>query len=128
VAQASLFPDPQALYSKVILRRRDFESLFEGFTGLKAVSYVVSPELLLEFFERGYERVEVVVGENLADRYRQDLARRGIETVRRLAERMAAGSLRVYVPDRTLHTKLYLLERPGRIRPRPRRRPRSRRS
>lgn len=69
--QEHLFPDPQALKSRLIVRRRDFESLFEGFARLKAISYVVSPDLLLEFIERrGYEALEVIVGENLSEAYR----------------------------------------------------------
>ncbi|MBI4387031.1 MAG: phospholipase D family protein [Elusimicrobia bacterium] len=116
MSQQNLFPDPQALYSKVIMRRRDFETLFEGFERLKTVSYVVSPDLLLEFFDRGYKELEVVVGENLSEHYRQDLAQKGADVTQRLAERMANGELKIYVPDRTLHTKLYMLERPGQCR------------
>jgi len=111
--QDNLFPE-QALRSQVILRRKDFEALFEGFSRLKAVSYVVSPDLLLEFLERrGFEAMEVVVGENLAEAYQQALAQKGAETTERLAELVRSGRLRIYIPDRTLHTKLYLLERPG---------------
>lgn len=117
MTQASLFPDPAALQSKVIARRKDFEALFEGFTKLRAVSYVVSPELLLEFLEkRGFESLEIVVGENLAEAYRQDLAQKGAPAAESLAELLQKGTLRILVPDRTLHTKLYLLERPGQCR------------
>ncbi|MBI3553249.1 MAG: phospholipase D family protein [Elusimicrobia bacterium] len=115
--QHSLFPDPEALKSKIISRRKDFDALFEGFTKLRAVSYVVSPDLLLEFLDkRGFESLEVVVGENLADAYRQDLAQKGAEATERLAELLQKGTLRLLVPDRTLHTKLYLLDRPGQSR------------
>ena len=117
MTQESLFPDPEALRSKVILKRKDFEILFEGFTRLRAVSYVVSPDLLLDFLDkRGYESLEVVVGENLADAYRQDLAQKGVELTQQLAERVEKGTLRILVPDRTLHTKLYILDRPGQCR------------
>lgn len=65
--------------TKVISTRQDFDKLFEGFTKLRAISYVVSPELLLEFFDqRGYTEVEVLVGENLADSYRQGLEQKGL--------------------------------------------------
>ncbi|MEK7389870.1 MAG: phospholipase D family protein [Elusimicrobiota bacterium] len=116
MSQDSLFPDPQSLSTIVILRRKDFDGLFVGFKKLKAVSYVVSPDLLLEFFDRGYTEVEVVVGENLTEHYRQDLAQKDANVTQRLAERMAGGSLKVYIPERTLHSKLYLLERPGQCR------------
>lgn len=115
--QDSLFPDPKALHSKLLLKPKDFESLFSGYERLRCVSYVVGPDLLLELYERfGLKQIEVVVGENLTDRYRRDLAQKGPDVVERLAARVADGSLRVLVPDRTLHTKLYLLERPGQFR------------
>jgi len=114
MSQGSLFSDPEAFHSKVILRRKDFDALFEGFVKLRAVSYVVSPDLLLEFLDRrGYQELEIVVGENLTESYRQDLARKGVEVTQRLAQRIADGRLKIFVPDKTQHTKLYLLERPG---------------
>src|SRR3974390_1594116 len=85
--QDQLFPDPQALRSKVILRRKDFEALFDGFVRLRAVSYVVSPDLLLDFLDRrGYSELEVIVGENMSDTYQQTLARKGAEITERMAE------------------------------------------
>ncbi|MBI4425202.1 MAG: phospholipase D family protein [Elusimicrobia bacterium] len=114
--QPDFFPDPSALKTAVIGKRSDFDKLFDGFEGLRAVSYVVSPELLLGFYERGFKRIEVVVGENLTEAYRQSLAEQGPEAVERLAGRIAAGELKVLIPSRTIHTKLYLLEKPGRRR------------
>jgi len=106
------------LITVVISRKRDFEKLFEGFTRLWAVSYVVSPDLLLEFFDqRGYTEVEVIVGENLSDTsYRQNLEQKSIEVTERLAELVEDGKLRVYIPERTIHTKLYILECPESVR------------
>ncbi|MEK6543233.1 MAG: hypothetical protein AABZ44_02195, partial [Elusimicrobiota bacterium] len=102
------------LETMVIAKRRDFEALFAGFKGLKAITYVASPELLLEFMQkRGYERVEVLVGENLSETYRQSLAEQGTDAVIALARYVAAGELRILVPTRTIHTKLYILDRPG---------------
>ncbi len=84
--------------------------MFEGFTSLKAISYVASPDLLLEFFEkRGYTRVEILVGENLSESYRQSLDHKEIPVIERLAALVEKGSLRVLVPPKTVHTKLYLL-------------------
>lgn len=98
--------------TRLIERRRDFDALFDGFVRLRAISYVSSPDLLLDFFDqRGFTEVELVVGESLAPPYREALAARGVDTVLRLAARMESGALRVLVPPRTLHTKLYILER-----------------
>ena len=113
--QTSLFPCPVLFKSIVIARRKDFDSLFDGFTKMRAVSYVVSPDLLLSFFdERGYTDVEIVVGESLStttsESYRQALAQKGINITERLTERMQAGFLKIYLPERTIHSKLYLLE------------------
>ncbi|MEK7286958.1 MAG: hypothetical protein AAB091_00150 [Elusimicrobiota bacterium] len=108
-----LFPDSDLLRTMIIARRKDFETLFEGFSSLKAITYVASPELLLEFFDkRGYGEVEILVGENLSEPYRQTLAQKGPDVATLLAERVLDGTLRVWVPSRTIHTKLYLLGRP----------------
>lgn len=111
--QPDFFPEPGAIRTAVITKRAEFDQLFDGFTSLRAVSYVVSPELLLGLFERGYQRIEVLVGENLTDAYRQQLAERGPDVTERLAGLVASGALRVLVPDRTVHSKLYLLEGPA---------------
>ena len=56
------------LNSCVISRRWQFDSLFDGFHRLQAISYVVSPDLLLAFFEgREFDEIEIVVGENLTE-------------------------------------------------------------
>jgi len=103
------------LHTVVISRKQNFENLFEGFTKLWAISYVVSPDLLLEFFDRrGYTEVEVLVGENLSKQYQQDLERKGIEVTERLLERVEEGILRIFIPkERIIHTKLYILEGHG---------------
>jgi len=117
--QETLFAATPVLQTRVISRRRDFEGLFEGFSKMRAVTYVASPDLLLELLDsRGYARVEIIVGESLApvqlpSVWRQELERRGLEVTGRLAERVENGSLSILVPDRTIHTKLYLLEREG---------------
>lgn len=114
MSQGSLFPEAMSIKTVVILRRKDFDSLFEGFTKMRAVSYVVSPDLLLEFLDkRGYSELEVLVGENLTEPYRQELAQKSIELVERLASQVQTGTLRIYVPERTVHTKLYILEGQG---------------
>ncbi|MBI4303297.1 MAG: phospholipase D family protein [Chloroflexi bacterium] len=116
-AQVDLFGG-LILQTQLIARRKDFESLFDGFSKMRAISYVVSPDLLLAFFDnRGYTEVEVVVGESLADKhkqsdiYKQGLEQKGIEAIERLAAFVEKGTLRIYLPDRTIHTKLYILEK-----------------
>jgi hypothetical protein len=117
VLQADLFAGLFPLHTRLIARCRDFEELFEGFTKMRAISYVVSPDLLLEFFDqRGYSELEVVVGDNLSEVYRKDLEQKGIEVTDRLAQLVERGALRIFVPTRTIHTKLYILERPELVR------------
>ena len=58
--------DCGVLQSVVISRQRDFDGLFDGFIELKAVSYVTSARLLVDFMEnRGFAKVEMLVGENV---------------------------------------------------------------
>ncbi len=102
------------LLSRVLTRRREFDSLFEGYNRLQAISYVVSPDLLLHFFEeRGLGEIEVVVGENLTEQYRRALSQKGRQVTAALAELVEQGKLRIFVPKRTIHSKLYLLQRDG---------------
>lgn len=115
--QDSLFGGIDSLRTQVISRRKDFDALFDGFTKLRAISYVVSPDLLLEFFDkRGYTQAEVLVGENLSESYKQALEQKGVEVTEQLADRVQDGSLRIYIPDRIIHTKLYVLEAAERFR------------
>ena len=98
------------LHSCVISRRRQFDSLFDGFHRLQAISYVVSPDLLLAFFEgRGFDEIEIVVGENLTEQYRQTLSQKGQRVTQALAELVEQGKLRIFVPKHTIHSKLYIL-------------------
>lgn len=84
---------------------------------MKAISYVISPDLLLDFLDhKGYKEIEIVVGENLTESYRDDLKQKGIIATERLLELVDKGMLRVYIPTRsaqTIHTKMYILEKPG---------------
>lgn len=117
ILQADLFAGLSPLQTCLITRRNDFEELFDGFIKMQAISYVVSPDLLLQFFDqRGYSEIEIVVGENLSEVYRKDLEQKGVEVTDRLAEYVERGILRIFVPTRTIHTKLYILERPELVR------------
>ena len=115
--QSALWGSTELFHTVVISHRKDFETLFEGFNRLRAISYVVSPDMLLEFLnKRGYNELEVVVGENLAganlsDHFRQTLAQKKREVTEGLAAQVEKGKLRIFVPAVTIHTKLYILER-----------------
>ncbi len=117
--QESLFTVAPIFQTRVISRRRDFEGLFEGFSKMRAITYVASPGLILEFLDkRGYTLVEIVVGDSLAparlpSEWRQHLIQQGLEFTEQLAERVEKGSLSILIPNRTIHSKLYLLERNG---------------
>ena len=64
--QGSLFQGTGNVETRVIARRGDFDTLFDGFTKMRAISYVVSSDLLRDFFQkREYEEIEVVVGDDL---------------------------------------------------------------
>lgn len=109
--QHDLFSGSPSFRSQVINRRKDFEALFKGFTKMRAISYVASPNLLLEFLEQqGYTELELVVGDSLTEVYRQELAQKGIDVTERLVEQVEKGAIRIWVPDRIVHTKLYILE------------------
>ncbi len=112
--QGSLFQGRSDIETRVISRRHDFESLFDGFTRMRGIAYVVSSDLLREFFEkRGYQEIEIVVGEDLTEpALRQELQDKPLEMLELLAARVQAGSLRILVPRRSIHTKLYILENP----------------
>ena len=110
--QGSLFQGIGDVQTRVISRRQDFESLFDGFTRMRGIAYVVSSDLLREFFEkRGYEGIEMVVGENMTEpALRQELQDKPLEVLELLAARVEDGSLRILVPRRSIHTKLYILD------------------
>ena len=115
--QDDLFAGSPIWRTKIISRLKDFDSLFEGFTKMRAISYVASPTLLVDFIVRqGYTEVEIVVGDSLTESYRQDLAQKGREVTERLAMMVERGVTRIWVPDRVVHTKLYILNGPANIR------------
>ena len=112
MAQPALLPNWDiTLQSVVIARQRDFDALFDGFTELKAVSYVTSCRLLLDFMEnRGFTRIEMLVGENLTiQQLKDDLTHQDRTVTERIAAVVESGALRVLVPKRTVHSKFFLL-------------------
>src|SRR4030067_919655 len=113
MAQVASVVGSLRIRSRVLTRRLDFDSLFDGFDRLQAISYVVSPDLLLQFLgERGFGEVEVVGGENLTEQYRQALSQKRQVTAA-LADLVEQGKLRIFIPKRTIHSKLYVLQRDG---------------
>lgn len=116
VVANSIRPEtPPNIRSKVLARRGDFESLLTGFTRLRAVSYVASPEALLTLLDKtGLESIDIVLGDaHLAAAYREALARKEPEVTERLLKLTECGRLQVRVPAKTVHSKLYILTKPG---------------
>ena len=113
MTQPALAPewDRGILQSVVISRRHDFDALFDGFTELRAVSYITSASLLIDFLDnRGFRRIELLVGENLtSQQLKEDLAHRDRSVIDRIASEVEAGNLRILVPKRTIHSKFFLL-------------------
>ena len=107
------------MLSQIIESRRHFDGLLHGYKELWAVSYVVSPDLLLGFFQRyGFASVEIVVGENLSgvslvEQYRDRLKEKGKQVTCRLAELVEQGKLRILIPSRGIHSKLCILNGPA---------------
>ncbi len=105
------------MQTRMISRRKDFDDLFDGYEKMYAVSYVISPDLLLDFYDkRGYTELEIIVGENLSESYKQNLEQKPIEIVERLEELVETDALHIYVPSHTIHTKLYILQKQDGIR------------
>ena len=107
--------------SRVITGNKDFDQIFSGFTSMKAISYVASPDLVLELLEKwGYEQILVLVGENdsglgLARNFRQGLSDHR-DVAERLLRWVERGTLQILIPPRTIHTKLYILRDSQRVR------------
>ena len=115
--QSRFFGADSPLRTKVIRRLGDFDRLFEGFTSLQAISYVSSPVVLLRLLDRGYESVELLVGDSLAGKQlKDDLSQRPLEAVDQLATEIERGRVRLLVPKKTVHTKLYLLQKETNVR------------
>ena len=97
---------------ELIRSTRGFERLLEGFESARAVTYVAQARNVLDFFSRGYSQVELVLGESFTD-VRGSL---DVGTLEKLTALMEEGRLRLYTPRKTIHSKMYILEKPGLIR------------
>lgn len=110
--QPSLFDVATQLKSKVITRRGEFAALIAGFPIARAITYVASPDVLLDILDaQGFEKLELVLGDSLAAVEPESLRAMGTDLVDRLAHCVEDGRLTIYVPRKTIHTKLCLLTR-----------------
>ena len=97
---------------ELIRSTKGFERLLEGFQTVRAVTYVAQAQSVLDFFSRGYTQVELVLGETFTD-IRGSLDSGALE---KLTAHLEQGRLRLYTPRKTIHSKLYILEKPGLVR------------
>jgi len=108
--EMSLFISPTALKTVITAHPGDLDRIFAGFSRMRAISYVAYTDLLLDFLIR----VDIPKWKSLSEKTCLDiirvLSKKRIEITERLADLVEIGKLRVYVPDRTIHTKLYFLE------------------
>jgi hypothetical protein len=111
--QSSLWQEgfEREIRTVVISQRRDFDQLFEGFTSLRAISYVSSATILIDFLNRrGFEAVELLVGETISSKQiKDDLSKEEPSIIEKLAEEVERGRLKILVPKRTVHSKFYIL-------------------
>jgi hypothetical protein len=92
---------------------RGFDRLLEGFNRIRAVTYVAEAHSVLDFFEKhNYADVELILGESFTD-FQGSL---NPSILTRLCDRLDDGSLRLYAPRKTIHSKLYILEGTGQVR------------
>src|SRR5437667_7021771 len=98
---------------ELIRSTKAFEKLFEGFEKVRAITYVAQARGLLDLFEKfGSSDLEVILGESFTD-VRGTLDSQILD---RLCTKVDEGTLRVYVPRKTIHSKMYILEKPGLVR------------
>ncbi len=101
---------------------KEFAPHFYGFSSLKCVSYVVSLKWLLEFLERNaFESIEIVVGKEVSDLLpedvlREELGREKDEMIERMLSLLQEGRLKIYIGDRIIHSKFYILNGNGSVR------------
>ena len=92
---------------------RGFEKLLEGFEKVRAVTYVAEARSVLDFYEKfGCSDVEIILGESFTD-VQSTLDPQVLE---RLCAKVGEGTLRIFVPKKTIHSKMYILEKPGLMR------------
>ena len=80
--------------STVLRRRNQWDNLFKGFIKMKAISFVVQPVFLLEYFDnRDYESIELLVGKGLTEQYKDKMVDTKWQTIERLHSRVDSEEL-----------------------------------
>ncbi len=116
-SQSAASPNLEYRHPRTVILRKpsDFRRLRQGFTRMRAVSFVSDPSLLLRMLEsEGFEEIELIVGEEYK-LLKAAMVEGGVDVVDRMTGHVARGSLRLFIPKgRTvMHTKFYILERSG---------------
>ena len=107
------FSEGTPFHLEVLRSSRGFDRLLEGFKKIRAVTYVAEARSVLDLLDKnGYEEVELVLGESFTD-FQGSL---DAGTLMRLCSHLESGALRLYAPRKTIHSKLYILEKPGQVR------------
>ena len=95
----------------ILKRRTQWDKLFNGFKRMKAVSFVVQPVFLLEYFDnRGYESIEILVGKGLTEQYKDKMADTKWQTIDQLHSKIDSDELVLWGTKDLVHSKLYILE------------------
>jgi hypothetical protein len=111
-AKPKLSESTPGLRTHIVRRTSKLDGLFGGFRRFRGISYGASPEVVLELIERfGYEHVELILGENLSQSYREKFGR-DRSPLEKLTELIEQGRVRILVPrgNFEIHTKLYFLD------------------
>ncbi len=99
----------------IISSDKDFASHFQGFKSLKCVSYVTSLQWLLEFIEKNtFESIEIIIGKEASDLKPEDILKEELrgntEMVEKILTLTKENKLRIYIANRIIHSKFYILE------------------
>ncbi len=117
VKQLSLFPaDELKLKTVYIDKPKLFDELFSGYQQMKAVSYAASPITVLSIFEKfDFDQMQLLVGENIGIKhYKGELQNKDLATLQKLMNLVRKEKLNIYFPkNKTIHSKFYILSRPG---------------
>lgn len=87
---------------------KKYRRLFDGFQRAKIVSYVASPQNILELFDKGYQYVEIIVGKEFSGDFDR-LSEKEPEIIYRLIELKESGQIKIYLSKVTDHSKSYAL-------------------
>jgi len=104
-------------FKTIVLRnKRNWDSLFKGYKKMRAITYMSSPDFILnQFDDLGFEYVEVLIGEGLASDLKSNLENKN-NSIERIMELITNNSLKIYGTKARVHTKMYLLSKEGETR------------